>query len=271
MSARPDRFPITGTSIAGIETAIELPSFKLVLDMGRCSRTAVNYPTVLVSHGHLDHVGAIVQHAARRALLKMSPGVYLVPRVLVPAIERFFEGAGELDGQPIPRQVIGLAPGDEYRLTARRVIRPFPTDHRVPSQGYTVWERRHHLRPEFRGLPGAEIARLRAQGVAVDAEHEVALVAFTGDTRIDVLDRESHLHTVQTLILETSFLDARVSVADARTMGHIHLDELLARRALLHNERLVFSHFSARYTPREVREILASLPDDLRDRVEPLL
>ena len=63
---------LEGLSIAGVETCIEVPELRLVLDMGRCTRTAVNQPTVLLSHGHLDHMGAIAQHAARRAMMKMG-------------------------------------------------------------------------------------------------------------------------------------------------------------------------------------------------------
>jgi len=47
-----NRISLLGFSTAGIETAIEVPSLGLVLDLGRCSRTAVNQPLVLVSHGH---------------------------------------------------------------------------------------------------------------------------------------------------------------------------------------------------------------------------
>ena len=48
---------LDGVSVAGIETCIEVPSLRVVLDMGRCTRAAVQHPVVLVSHGHLDHMG----------------------------------------------------------------------------------------------------------------------------------------------------------------------------------------------------------------------
>ncbi len=263
--------PLVGFSIAGIETAIEVPSLGLVLDMGRCSRGAVNHQLVLVSHGHLDHVGAVTHHAARRALMKMPEGVYLVPRTLVAAVERIFEAAGELDGSSIPRRVVPIEPGEDFALATTRFIRPFPTFHRVPSQGYTIWERRHRLRPEFRGNRGDELGRLRAQGIAVDEPHDVPILSFTGDTRVEVLERVPELASVATLILETSFLDARVSVADARTMGHVHLDEVLERHELFAQQDIVFSHFSARYMPEEVRQILETrLPETLRGRVRAL-
>jgi ribonuclease Z len=263
--------PLSGVSVAGIETAIEVPSLGVVFDMGRCSRTAVNHPVVLVSHGHLDHVGAITQHAARRALMKMSEGVYLVPRVLVAAVERIFNAAGELDGNPIPHRVVPIEPGGDFALGTTRFVRPFPTFHRVPSQGYTVWERRHRLRSEFRGRRGEELGRLRAEGVAIDEPHDVPILSFTGDTRVEALERVPELASAVTLILETSFLDARVSVGDAREMGHVHLDEVLERHELFAQRDIVFSHFSARYMPEEVQQILDSrLPETLRGRVRAL-
>ncbi|HET9955921.1 MAG TPA: hypothetical protein VFQ61_15535, partial [Polyangiaceae bacterium] len=136
---------LSGVSVAGIETSIEVPSLKLVLDMGRCSQTAINQKWVLVSHGHLDHIGAIAQHAARRALMKMSEGIYVVPASIHPVVERLFNAAGELDGHPIPRTVVPLEPGQELALSGGRYVRPFATYHRVPSQGYAVWQSRNRL------------------------------------------------------------------------------------------------------------------------------
>jgi mRNA degradation ribonuclease J1/J2 len=54
-----ETLPIEGFSVAGIETSIVVPTLKVVLDMGRCSSAAVSHSTVLVSHGHLDHAGAL--------------------------------------------------------------------------------------------------------------------------------------------------------------------------------------------------------------------
>src|SRR5690349_6664922 len=144
---------LAGVSVAGVETCIEVPSLKLLLDLGRCSTSAVNQRVVLISHGHLDHLGAITQHAARRALLGMAEGVYVVPHAIGPRVEALFEAAGALDGQIIPRRVVPLAPGESFSLGKNRTVRPFETFHRVPSQGYTVWEQRTRLREEFRGLP----------------------------------------------------------------------------------------------------------------------
>jgi ribonuclease Z len=259
---------LEGVSVAGIETCIEVPELGLVLDMGRCTRSAVRQPVVLLSHGHLGHMGAIAQHAARRAMMHMGESTYVVPSAVAREVEELFNAAGRLDGQTIPHRIVPLAPGEEFALSKRRWVRPFETYHRVPSQGYTVWERRHHLRDEFRELPGARLAELRKAGVAIEHTADVALLSFTGDTRVEVLDRTPELQQTETLVLESTFLDELVTVEGAREMGHVHLTELLDRASLLPNADIVLSHFSARYRPEDVRRIVAHrLPDELKSRL----
>jgi ribonuclease Z len=266
-----ERVELSGVSVAGVETCIEVPALRLLLDLGRCTRSSVSQPLVLVSHGHLDHIGAIAQHAARRALLGMSEGVYVVPAAVAPRVEELFNAAGALDGQVIPRRVVPLAPGRDYPLGKGRVIRAFETFHRVPSQGYTVWETRSRLRPEFRGLPGPRLGELRRQGVALDETHEVARLSFTGDTRVEVLEHAPELQQTECLVIEASFLNELVPRDEARAMGHIHLDELIERAALLPTTDVVLSHFSARYRADDVRDVLAlRLPDALRSIVRTL-
>lgn len=259
---------LEGVSVAGIETCIAAPELRVVLDLGRCTPIAVQQPVVLVSHGHLDHIGAIAQHAARRALMSMSEGVYLVPAAVAPQVEALLNAAGELDGQVIPRRVVPLAAGDTFRIGKHRFVRPFPTFHRVPSQGYTVWEERHRLREEFRGLPGERIGQLRKSGVVVEETQEVPLLSFTGDTKSEVLEQNPELQRTETLVIEATFLDDRVDTEGARSMGHIHLQEVIDRAALLPEGEVVLSHFSARYRQDEIEALIAArLPEDLRARV----
>lgn len=247
---------LRGRSVAGLETCIEVPSLKLLLDVGSCSRSAVNHRRVLISHGHLDHIGAIAQHAARRSLLGMEEGEYFVPSEIASQVEALFNAAGALDGQVIPRRIVPLSPGRDEPLGKRRTLRPFRTFHRVPSQGYTVWETRSRLRAEFRGMPGEELGALRRRGVEVAEAHEVPLLSFTGDTRVEVLEQTPELQQTECLVIEASFLDERVPVAQARDMGHIHLDELVDRHELLPKTDVVLSHFSSRYTTEEVTLLL---------------
>ena len=139
------------------------------------------------------------------------------------------------------------------------------------SQGYTVWETRSRLLPEFRELTGERLGALRRQGVAVSEQYQVPVLSFTGDTRVEVLEENPELQHTECLLIEASFLDERVSVAQAREMGHVHLDELIARRQLLPHKDVVLSHFSARYSSAEILGLLKrKLPDDLAEVVRVL-
>lgn len=263
---------VGGTSVAGVETCVEVPAYRLALDMGVCSRSAVALSTVLVSHGHLDHCGALPQHAARRAMMGMSPGTYVVPAAVAPQVEALFNACQLLDGGALPRTVIPLESGARFALGKGREVEAFATQHRVPSQGYVVVEHRQKLKDLYRHLSGAEVAALKRSGTVVTQSTEVPTLAFTGDTRVEGLEASALARRAQTLVMEVSFLDEQVSVDQAREMGHIHLDEVLDRPGLLGARRVIFSHFSARYLPDDVVRILERrLPEGLSGVVQPLL
>ena len=260
--------PLLGFSTAGVETSIEVPTLGLVLDLGRCSRTAVNHPIVLISHGHLDHVGAIVQHAARRAMMNMGESLYVVPAAIAPDVGRLFGAAETLDGGAIPRRVIPLAAGEELPIGKHRFVRPFPTFHRVPSQGYTVWERRTRLRDELRDSTGPRWERCGVRS-AVDETHEVARCCRSPVTRASRCSNgRPSCSGRRVSSSRRSFFNERVPVADAREMGHIHLDELIARAALLPRTDVVFTT-SRRATARKrlARLCAERLPEELAARV----
>jgi ribonuclease Z len=189
--------------------------------------------------------------------MKMGESTYFLPRSIARDAEALFNAAGALDGQVIPRRLVPLEPGEDFPLGEKRWVRPFPTFHRVPSQGYTIWERRHRLRSEFRGKPPADLAELRRRGVVLDEPYDAAVLSFTGDTRIEVLEQNPELQRTETLVMECTFLDERVAVPEARAMGHVHLDELVERAELLPGGKVVLSHFSARYEDDEIQRLIA--------------
>lgn len=264
---------VDAISIGGLETCIQLPGFDLAFDIGRCPGSSVHRNTVLFTHAHIDHMGGITWHSATRSLMNLTPPTYLVPTENVEAIEALFAAARRLDHSELPHSLVPVGPGDEHRLACGLVARPFRSVHVVPCQGYALWQQKKKLKPEYSGLSGPEIRDLRVvRGVEVTDTVEEPVVAFCGDTRIEVLQRESVVREARVLILECTFIDDRVSVEKCRERGHVHLDEIVKHADLFENEAILLTHFSARYQADEIQKALdEKLPPSLRDRVTPLL
>ncbi|TAJ20602.1 MAG: hypothetical protein EPO68_06090 [Planctomycetota bacterium] len=263
---------IEAISIGGVETCIELPEAKLAFDIGRCPHSAVNRRSVLFTHAHMDHLGGVAYHCATRALRRLPPPRYVVGRENGAALRELFAAWRKLDRSELEHELVEIGPGEEVRLDNGWFARPFRSPHRAPCQGYALWSRRKKLLDEHVGRAPAELARMRAQGVALEREVEQAEFAFTGDTLIEVVENESVVRAARVLVIEVTFVDERVSVDECRSKGHVHLEEVAERAELFQNEALMFTHFSARYRQRDIlRALDARLPASLRERVTPLL
>jgi len=264
---------VDGISIGGLETCIDLPGFKVAFDIGRAPDFAVVRETILFTHAHMDHMGGVAWHCATRSLRHMKPPTYLVPRENAEAFEELFRAWRKLDRSTLPHATIAIGPGEEHALAPKRIVRPFRSPHRAPCKGYSIWTSKRKLKPELAGLAQEEIQRIvQREHADVSTEVQMPEVAFTGDALIEVVEQEEVVRTARLLIMEVTFLDERVSVADCRAKGHIHLDEVIERAELFQNEALLFTHFSERYTSAEISALLERrLPESLRARVTPLL
>jgi ribonuclease Z len=264
--------PIRAVSVGGMETCIEVPSWKLCFDIGRCPPSAHRWSRVLFTHAHSDHMGGVISHCASRDLLGMSRPTYLMPAENREDFLSMLEAWRRLDRSDLPCEVHGVSPGDQFDLGNGRIAHVFRAVHRVPSVGYALEGIRRRLKAEYRNLPGAELARLRGQGVTIDERSQLLDVAFCGDTTIDVVDREALVRTARCLVLEVTFLGPEVSPEAARRKGHVHLDDVVERADLFENEKIILTHFSTRYSTSFIlREIDRRVPPGLRPRIFPLL
>jgi ribonuclease Z len=258
--------------VGGLETCFWIPSWKVALDIGRCPLEVVDCRTVLFTHAHMDHLGGIAYHTATRSLRKQPPPTYVVPPHCAEDLARLFAAWRALDRSDMPHELVPKGPGEEHVLPNGLLARPFPSPHSAPCQGYGIWSRKEKLKPEFHGVDGRELARLRREGVVLGDVVETPEFAFTGDTRIEVVEREEVVRTARVLAMECTFVDERVSVREAREKGHVHLFELAERAELFRNRAILLTHFSARYRAHEIRAALdARLPPELRARVTPLV
>ncbi|MCB9675641.1 MAG: hypothetical protein H6806_00040 [Planctomycetes bacterium] len=258
-------------SIAGVETCIEVPSWKLCFDIGKCPDSATRWGTVLFTHGHADHIGGVVHHVGTREMRKQKAPRYLLPKEYAANFDRLMDAWRALDHAALECEVVPVAPGDRIDLGKGRSAHVFRSVHRVPTCGYAIEESRRHLKPEWVGRGDEAIRAARAAGIAVHDDDPSVELVFCGDTTIHVVEREAIVRKARRLILEATFLDDRVSRDWARRSGHVHLEDIVERADLFENEAILLTHFSQRYSPREIREIVAKrLPASLKGRVQVL-
>lgn len=264
-------FTLRGTSLGGIYTAFHVPELHAAFDAGWPLRTAAGVRRLFLSHGHVDHAGALPALLGVRALFgNQKPLILHLPHEIAEPLAAALAALSAMQRYQLAVDMVPMAPGDQAQLSGDLAVRAFRTYHPVPSLGYLFVRRVSKLRPELVGLSGPEIAERRRAGEEVAVHHERLELAYATDTLAVVLDREPSLYQVRVLVLECTFLDGKKPLADARAGCHIHLDEIIERADHFENESIVLMHFSQLYRPDEVRDILARrLPDSLRRRVIP--
>lgn len=255
-------------SVGGLGTCVQVPAWRLAFDLGRGPLGSERGRSVLFSHAHIDHMVGVVPHCATRDLMGMAPPTYWIPAASVPAFEDMLDAWRRLDGSALPCEVHGVEPGDRIDLGRGRRAEVFATHHRIHSVGYAVVETRERLREDLRGLPGTELRDRRERGESISQAIDKVVLAYTGDSTIEVVEEQPMVRRAEVLVMEITFLDQRVPASAAQRLGHIHLDDVIARAELFDNEHVVAIHLSARYGMGEAREILRRrLPEALRERV----
>jgi len=259
---------IEGYSRAAVQTYWRIPELKLGFDFGAQPWSFMATGTWFVSHAHLDHIAAIPVYVARRRMMKMEPPTIYLPEEIVENVDRILKLFTRLDHGRLPCNLVGVKPGDEIEISREHVVTASATKHRVPSLGFVVWERRRKLKAEYLNLPGDQIRDLRVAGTEITEERRTPLVAYVGDSAPEGLDNCPAMFEAQVLITEMTFVAPRHRKEKIHKYGHMHLDDIVARRDRFKNEIIIASHFSTRYHSRQVRNYVEqAFPDMLEGRL----
>ena len=259
---------IEGYSRAAVQTYWRIAELKIGFDLGAQPWAFMGTGTWLVSHTHLDHIAALPVYIARRRMMKMEPPVIYLPEESVDTVSKILKLFTRLDRGRMPCELIATKPGDEIELSREHVVTVSATKHTVPSLGFVVWERRRKLRAELRHLSGDQIRDLRLGGTEVTEEMRMPLLAYLGDSAPEGLDMCPDMFKARVLITEMTFAAPSHRKDKIHKFGHTHLDDLVERRDRFENEIVIASHFSTRYQPRRIRQLVQrALPDMLGGRL----
>jgi ribonuclease Z len=262
-----EHFHIEGRSRAGHETWFRIRELGVALDIGRCPDPVIAVPHVFVTHAHLDHAVGIPFYAGQRHLSRLPGGSVYVPSEAADDFRALMALHEKLEDTEYDIDIVGMAEGDSVRIGRTHVARAHRATHRVQARAYEFLEIRHHLKKEYDGASGAELARLRQEGVEVAEEFEVPMLFYTGDTDRGILERNERIFKSEVLMIECSF------VADghqdrAAKYRHIHFDDIAEFADRFENRLIVLTHFSRRYSRDEIRTTLRRrCPAALRDRL----
>jgi len=266
-------FRVRGVSLAGMYTALQVPELGILLDCGLPLRSLARTDHVFLSHTHADHAGGVAALLGIRTLIGKGPATIYLPAQREAELRELLDVATRFHHAHLDFRLVPMVEGVAALVRGGLWVRPFRTHHSAPSLGYAFFRKVSKLRPEHRGLPREEIARLRvegAPGLFDEAEH--LELAYATDTLVDALDASPWVYGARVLILECTYASSSRTAADARERGHLHLDELCARADRFQNEAIVLMHFSQIHRPSEIRRLLQErLPPSLRDRVVPFV
>ena len=255
---------IVAFSVAALSTYALVPNLQLAFDMGDCPLEAVRLKHVFLTHAHGDHARCLLRHHALRRLLGMQPATYYIPAATEDGFRALATAWHRLEGERKPftmPQFHPLQPDEEVPLHRQLRARTFAVDHSIASLGYTLFDIRKKLNPEFAGENPVRLANLRRQGISLETETHVPRLTFIGDSTIETLYRQPHIGQSRILFLEVTYLlDEDRTLA--RERGHTHLHDLVdfitERPEALQNQHIVLKHFSMRYSREQIRLLCQS-------------
>jgi len=256
---------IEGYSRAAVQTYWRIPELKIGFDLGAQPWEFMSTATWFVSHTHLDHVACLPVYVARRRMMKMEPPTIYLPEGAVEHVERILKLFTRLDRGRLPCHLVPTKPGDEIELSREHVVTVSATTHTIPSLGFVVWARRRKLKPEYQQLSNDEIRDIRLSGQEVTHELRIPRLAYLGDSAPQGLDDCPAMYEADVLITELTFVAPGHRKERIHKFGHIHLDDLLERRARFKNELIVAGHFSTRYHNKQIRQYVEKAVPDMFD------
>ncbi len=255
--------------MAGMGTTFFFPEYKVCIDVAQGLPHTFRANTYLITHAHLDHSAGIPYIISQKALLGMKHATFYMPGAMVEPLTRIMKEWGYVDGHTYHFVFREAVPGEEIEVSTNIFAVPFPTVHRVPSVGYTLYERKKKLKPEFAGKTEADIRALREEKVKITEIVKTPLFSYTGDTQIEFWERNPEVLKSKILCVEATYIDKTKTVAEAREWGHTHLDEILPLLPEFQGEKLIVTHISSRYSPGYIKSVLEEkVPREFRNRVD---
>lgn len=251
-------FRLFGESVAGETTCLHVPELDLGIDIGSCPRAMLPAKHLAITHGHMDHIGALAYFCSQRRFQGMGTAKIVCDARIAQSIHRMMAGFIDLEQQRTPYELITLEPDHHVEIKNNILLRGFQTEHTSPSFGYTVVEKRTKLRDEFMGLPQEKLKELKDRGVEITRSFEIPQIAFTGDTSPGPHLIRDDVRRANIVVAECTFFEPDHKQR-AKVGMHMHVDDIGEWLRILECQALVLVHVSRRTDMAYARKRLAEI------------
>lgn len=253
-----DQYRVQGTSVAGEATCVHVPELDLCFDMGVCPRPMLASKFVALSHGHMDHTGALAYFCSQRWFQGMGEGTIICDERIADDVRGMMTGFNALERQTTPYNLVALPVDGEHQIKNNLVIRGFPVEHTVPSFGYVVVEKRTKLKDEYVGLPQEKLTELKSRGVEIVRPLQIPLIAYMGDTEPGPALLREDVRKAQIVICECTFTEP--DHKERAVVGkHMYAEAIAEWLRVLECKHLVLTHMSRRTNLSYARDRLTQL------------
>ncbi|MCF0225034.1 MAG: hypothetical protein HUK20_12260 [Fibrobacter sp.] len=273
---------VSGFSISGLATYVQLKELDFCIDMGECPLSATSLNHVFLTHAHGDHARCLMRHHSLRKMMGVEQdSVYYLPDSICENAKKWlfaeamFEGVNENKFR-YP-ELRPMKPGEMQFLEYRKdlAIKAFDVKHSIPTMGATLYYYKKKLKKEFIDKSTGEIIELRKAGVEITNEVYDPLVSFTGDCLGESLADNSDIFKSKVLICECTFLSDEDEAMSTKK-GHTHINHIVKVLNEIQDqvecEKIILSHFSMKYSERFIQDTIArKIPDKFKDRVVALI
>jgi ribonuclease Z len=259
---------LRGVTVGGICTCLMCPELGVMFDVGPRVAGQLKYDTILVSHGHQDHLGGLPYLVSQRHMMKGTAASVHVPAEIEAPLSRIFAAWAQIEDFSLEVNLRGHHPGDRVQFGKGLSALAVRSVHRVPSLAWIVERTSYRLREAYADHDGPQLAALRKEGVRITEPHTEPVLCVTGDTQIELFVDNPIVRQCKVLVHEVTGWDDRRSVAEVRKWGHTHVDEMIEQAERFEGEALVLVHRSPRHTRGQAERVVAQrFPAGIRERV----
>lgn len=269
---------VSGFSISGLATYIQLPELDFCIDMGECPLSATSINHVFLTHAHGDHARCLMRHHSLRKMMGVErESVYYMPEYICDGARDWIRSEAMFEGVPENKfrypDIVPVTAGDIQFLEHRKdlAFEAFDVKHSIPAMGGTLYYYKKKLKDEYLGLSADEIIKLRTSGTEITREVYDPLVSFMGDCMGESLLENYRVFQSKVLITECTFL-APEDYEMSHKKGHTHIrqiaDALNRMGDRVECEKIILAHFSMKYSEKYIREMIAKeIPERFIDRI----